>query len=100
MENKKRPRLPGAFLHAQCRARSKTKIEPAAQDVARERYVIAGQEPAAKAAIEVAKVDVEILGLCGPGSEQPDLESGADSPAEIGVVLADEAGRVRTDIAA
>src|SRR5437899_1569286 len=85
--------------HAQCRAWSEAKIEPAPHDVARERYVIAGQEPATKAAIDVAKVDVEILGLCGPGSEQPDLEPGADSPAEIGVILADVAWRAGADIA-
>src|SRR5262245_13268834 len=61
--------------------------------------MIAGQRPAAKAAIDVAKIDIEILGLCGPGSEQPDFETGADSPAGIGVILADVAWQVRMDVA-
>src|SRR4051794_40940176 len=91
--------MPGALASLQGGSGSEPKIEPAAQDVARERYVIAGQGPAAEAAIDVAKVDVEILGFCSPGSEEPDLEPGADSPAEIGVILANEAWRVRADIA-
>src|SRR5262245_30671556 len=79
-------------------SRSEAEIEPAAHDVACKRCVVAGEDPAAQAAIDVAKVDEEILGLCGPGSEQPDLEPGADSPAEIGVILADVAWLVRADI--
>src|SRR5262249_55600012 len=78
---------------------SEAKIEPATHDLAGERGVVAGKRPAAKAAIDVAKVDVEVFGLCGPGSEQSDLESGADRPTEIGVILADVAWRVRADIA-
>src|SRR5882757_6150185 len=80
-------------------SRSEAEIESAAHDVARERCVVAGQESAAQAAIDVAQVDVEILGFCGPGSEQPNLQPGADSPAEIGVILADVARLVRADIA-
>src|SRR5262249_2469982 len=82
-----------------CDERSEAKVEPAAHDMSRERGVIAGEGPATKPAIDVAKVDVEIFRLCGPGSEQPDLEPCADGPAEIGVILVDIAWRMRADIA-
>src|SRR5262249_10268094 len=92
--------LPGAFFDMfRTDSGSEAIVEPATRDVAGERGVVAGKRPAAKAAIDVAKVDVEVFGLCGPGSEQSDLESGADSPTEIRVILADIAWRVRADIA-
>src|SRR5262249_21180528 len=80
---------------------SEPQVRPAAKDVGGERHVAAGQQTAIEAAIEVAEVDVEILGLEAHIADDADFEAGAHGPAGVADAAArqDRQGQAGVDVA-
>src|SRR6516225_9026498 len=62
---------------------SEPQVRPAAKDVGGERHVAAGRKTAVEAAVEVAEIDVEILGLEAHVADDADFEAGAHGPAGV-----------------
>src|SRR2546423_651832 len=78
---------------------SEPHVQAAAKDVGVERHVAVGGKPAIEAAIEVAEVDIEILGLHAHVWNDADLEAAAHGPAGGGDAAAGEARHGRVDVA-
>src|SRR5215831_581490 len=94
------PEVRGLFMRRAAQA-SEPQVRPAAKDVGGERYVAAGQETAIEAAIEVAEIDVEILGLQAHIADDADFEAGAHGPAGVSDAAArqDRQGQAGVDVA-
>src|SRR5262245_210721 len=76
------PEVRGSFVRRGALA-SEAEVRPAAKHVGGERYVASGRETAIEAAVEVAEIDVKVLGLQAHIADEADLEAGADGPAGV-----------------
>src|SRR6266545_5546640 len=80
------------IIHASYRgAASEPNVGPAAKDVGGQRYVAARNETAIEPAVEVAEIDVEILGLQTDIADEAHFEPGAHSPASVADAAARQA---------
>src|SRR5499427_418802 len=92
------PEVRGSVVRRAAQA-SEPQVRPAAKDVGGERHVAAGRETAIEAAVEVAEIDVEILGLEAHVADDADFEAGADGPAGIGDAAARQDRQSGIDVA-
>src|SRR6266478_10097248 len=92
------PEVRGLFMRRAGQA-SEPQVRPAAKDVGGERHVAAGRETAIEAAVEVAEIDVEILGLEAHIADDADLDAGAHGPAGVADAAARQQRQSGVDVA-
>src|SRR3979490_1696516 len=78
---------------------SEVDVEAGAEDIGVERYAAARSETAIEAAVEVAEIDVEILGFHADIADDGELEAGADGPPCGGRAAGREAWQGGADVA-
>src|ERR1700688_2936664 len=65
-------------------------VDAAAQQLLAQRHIVGDGRPAREAAVEAAKIDMEVFGLCRPIADNRGLHAGPDGPSEIGLAGAGE----------
>src|SRR4029079_1849670 len=79
--------------------RSEPHVEAGAQRVRIKRDVAVAGEPAIEAAIEVAEIEVKVLGLDAHIAHNAGLDTGTHGPAHLGIAARGKDGCGRIDIA-
>src|SRR5215813_9176508 len=92
------PEVRGSVVRRAAQA-SEPQVRPAAKDVGGERHVAAGRETAIEAAVEVAEIDVEILGLEAHIADDADFDAGAHGPAGVADAAARQQRQGGVDVA-
>src|SRR5262245_38350465 len=87
------------FVLAAAPFASEPDVEAPTEDVGVERRVAGRHESAIETAIEIAEIDVEVLGLHAHIADDADLEPGAEGPAGTAVAAAGKARPGRIDVA-
>src|SRR5262245_32894776 len=87
------------FVLAAAPFASEPDVEASTEDVGIERRVTGRHEAAIETAVEVAEIDIEVLGLHADVADHADLESDAEGPAGTAVAAAGQARPGRIDVA-
>src|SRR6266851_4546325 len=90
---------PGSLGRNDSGLRSEPHVGAGAKQVGVERHVAGRHEGAIEAAVEVAEIDVEVLGLHADIADDAELEAGADRPARRGDAAGREARQGGIDVA-
>src|SRR5262245_42936751 len=92
-------RSPGLCFKSRGGEALEAHVGAAAKDVAGERYVAVRRETAIEPAVEVAEIDIQVLGLHTHIADKADLEAGADRPAGVADAPARQARPGGIDVA-
>src|SRR5262245_53203964 len=87
------------FVLAAAPFASEPDVEASTEEVGIERRVAGRHETAIETAIEIAEIDIEVLGLHAHIADHADLESDAEGPAGTAVAAAGKARPGRIDVA-